>query len=208
MGLKDGKRVLFLDSGDLARARAAEASFLAMAKRMGFPWSAIAMDTSAVSLDEVTSASIVVLINRIELEAFAKSRFPEMAERLVLWELPLKPEPRLVESAISDLIARLLGGRPAAEVPDLPLPRPVAPKKLGTVKLSKETAGRRGKGVTVISELNLDEAKLTELATLLKNKCGTGGTAKDGRIEIQGDQRDRLQVELEKLGYKVKRSGG
>ena len=78
------------------------------------------------------------------------------------------------------------------------------PAKIPTVKLSRETAGRRGKGVTVISELPLDEAQLKELATLLKNKCGTGGTAKDGRIEIQGDQRDRLAAELEKLGYKVK----
>ena len=46
------------------------------------------------------------------------------------------------------------------------------------------------------------------LATLLKNRCGTGGTAKDGRIEIQGDHRDNLARELEKLGYKVKRAGG
>ena len=83
------------------------------------------------------------------------------------------------------------------------------PKKVvHTVKLSRETAGRRGKGVTVVSDLPLNEAQVQELATLLKNKCGTGGTAKDGRIEIQGDQRDRIAVELVKLGYKVKRAGG
>ena len=60
----------------------------------------------------------------------------------------------------------------------------------------------------MISDVPLTEDQLKELATQLKNKCGTGGTAKDGRIEIQGDQRDRLVVELEKLGYKVKRAGG
>jgi hypothetical protein len=49
---------------------------------------------------------------------------------------------------------------------------------------------------------------LLELAAKLKQRCGTGGTVKDGRIEIQGDQRERLVVELEKLGYKVKRVGG
>ena len=59
--------------------------------------------------------------------------------------------------------------------------------------------------MTVVSELPLTEDQLKELATKLKNTCGTGGTAKDGRIEIQGDQRDRIAAELEKLGYKVKR---
>lgn len=87
------------------------------------------------------------------------------------------------------------------------VPRP-APRKVHTVKVSRETAHRRGKGVTVVSDLPLNEQELKELATLLKNKCGTGGTAKDGRIEIQGDHREKLVVELENLGYKVKRAGG
>jgi predicted translation initiation factor SUI1 len=76
------------------------------------------------------------------------------------------------------------------------------------VKVGRETAGRKGKGVTTIWDLPLDEAGMKELATLLKQKCGTGGTVKDGRIEIQGDHRDRITAELEKLGYQVKRSGG
>ena len=54
----------------------------------------------------------------------------------------------------------------------------------------------------------LDENGLRELAGTLKQRCGTGGTVKDGRIEIQGDQRERVIAELEKLGYKVKRVGG
>ena len=109
---------------------------------------------------------------------------------------------------MNKLIARLLGGATIAPVaPDTPL-GPPPPKKVHTVKVSRETAGRRGKGVTVVSELPLTEDQLKELATKLKNACGTGGTAKDGRIEIQGDQRDRIAAELEKLGYKVKRAGG
>jgi predicted translation initiation factor SUI1 len=56
--------------------------------------------------------------------------------------------------------------------------------------------------------LPLDEAGLLELATTLKQRCGTGGTVKDGVIEIQGDQRERLAAELEDLGYRVKRLGG
>lgn len=54
----------------------------------------------------------------------------------------------------------------------------------------------------------MDDEGLRDLAAKLKQRCGTGGTVKDGRIEIQGDQRERVVVELEKLGYKAKRVGG
>ncbi len=77
-----------------------------------------------------------------------------------------------------------------------------------TVKVGRETAGRRGKGVTTVFDLPLDADGVRELAALLKQRSGTGGTAKGGRIEIQGDQRERIVAELEKLGYKVKRVGG
>ena len=76
------------------------------------------------------------------------------------------------------------------------------------VRLGRETKGRRGKGVTTVSDVPLDEAGLLELAARLKDRCGTGGTVKDGRIEIQGDQRDRLAAVLEGMGYRVKRVGG
>jgi translation initiation factor 1 len=62
--------------------------------------------------------------------------------------------------------------------------------------------------MTVVTDLPLDAAALGELAARLKGLCGSGGTAKDGRIEIQGDHRDRLAAELERLGYRVKRVGG
>ena len=107
----------------------------------------------------------------------------------------------------SQLLAELMGGG-AAYVPPPPPAKPKKPKSLGTVKMSRETAGRKGKGVTVVSELPLNEDDLKELATRLKNRCGSGGTAKDRRIEIQGDHRDTVQTELEKIGYNVKRSGG
>ena len=67
---------------------------------------------------------------------------------------------------------------------------------------------RRGKGVATVFDVPLDETGLLELAAQLKQRCGTGGTVKDGRIEIQGDQRERLVAELEGMGYKVKRVGG
>jgi translation initiation factor 1 len=62
--------------------------------------------------------------------------------------------------------------------------------------------------VTTVSDVPLDEAGLLELAATLKQRCGTGGTVKDGVIEIQGDQRARLAAALEGMGYRVKRVGG
>lgn len=78
----------------------------------------------------------------------------------------------------------------------------------GIVRVGRETKGRQGKGVTVISGVPLDQVGLLELSKDLKKRCGTGGTVKDGRIEIQGDHRDMLVGELEKRGWRVKRCGG
>jgi translation initiation factor 1 len=80
--------------------------------------------------------------------------------------------------------------------------------KTGVVRVGRETKGRRGKGVTIVSDLPLNENGTAKLATKLKTQLGTGGTVKDGKIEIQGDHRDRIITELEGLGYKVKRAGG
>jgi translation initiation factor 1 len=85
---------------------------------------------------------------------------------------------------------------------------PPKPAGDGIVRVGWETKGRRGKGVTLISGLPLDADGLHELATKLKNRCGSGGTVKDDRIEIQGDHRETVVSELEAMGYKVKRTGG
>ena len=66
----------------------------------------------------------------------------------------------------------------------------------------------RGKGVTTLTGLALTETNLKLLAKQLKQKCSTGGTVKDGIIEIQGDHREILRVELEKRGHRVKLAGG
>jgi len=83
-----------------------------------------------------------------------------------------------------------------------------APRGDGIVRVSRETKGRKGKGVTLIAGVPLDAAGLAELAKDLKQRCGTGGTVKDGVIEIQGDHRDRLLEDLQSRGYRVKRAGG
>lgn len=78
----------------------------------------------------------------------------------------------------------------------------------GNVKIRRETKGRGGKTVTTISGLALPQSKLQEMVTAFKKRCGTGGTVSDGVIEIQGDHRDTLLVELEKRGIKAKLAGG
>lgn len=83
-----------------------------------------------------------------------------------------------------------------------------APKGDGRVRVGRQTKGRKGKGVTVITGLPLSGNDLLSLAKDLKKRCGTGGTVKNGVIEIQGDQRDVLVEELIKRGYAAKKSGG
>lgn len=78
----------------------------------------------------------------------------------------------------------------------------------GIVRLHRESKGRGGKGVTLIKGIPLAEAELKKLSKELKQVCGTGGTVKDGIIEIQGEQRDKLKIALEKKGFTVKISGG
>ncbi|MBS3803625.1 MAG: translation initiation factor Sui1 [Oleiphilaceae bacterium] len=96
-------------------------------------------------------------------------------------------------------------GKPVAECACAAPERPAGD---GIVRVSRETKGRKGKGVTLVTGVPLDEKELKALAKSLKAKCGTGGTVKDGVIEIQGDQRDLLVPLLEAKGWTVRRSGG
>ncbi|WP_372799020.1 stress response translation initiation inhibitor YciH [Pontiella sp.] len=86
--------------------------------------------------------------------------------------------------------------------------KPAAPKGDGIVRVGRETKGRKGKGMTVITGVPTHPEGLKDLAKKLKQKCGTGGTVKGQTIEIQGDQRDLLIAELQAMGYTVKKSGG
>lgn len=78
----------------------------------------------------------------------------------------------------------------------------------GIVRVSRESQGRKGKGVTVVRGLTLDAAALAQLGRDLKAACGSGGTVKDGVIEIQGEHRDRIVERLQAAGWTVKRAGG
>lgn len=86
--------------------------------------------------------------------------------------------------------------------------QPEQPVGDGIVRISRQTKGRKGSGVSLISGLPLGDQELKKLAKQLKKKCGCGGTVKSGVVEIQGDKRQVLADELLRLGYKVKLAGG
>jgi translation initiation factor 1 len=82
------------------------------------------------------------------------------------------------------------------------------PPQQQTVYLHRASSGRGGKAVSLVKNLTLSADDLKSLAKRLKQECGTGGTVKEGVIEIQGEQRERIADVLRKLGYKVKIAGG
>jgi predicted translation initiation factor SUI1 len=168
-----------------------------------------------VTTDDLEGAALIVALKHAEHLPLLQERFPAWAEKVEFWHVDDAPEVLgLIEREVMGLVARILGGGQRRESQPTETTAPVSPpvkepaKKAITLKVGRETAGRRGKGVTTVFDLPLDEDGVRELAGLLKQRCGTGGTVKDGRIEIQGDQRERIVSELEKLGYKIKRVGG
>jgi translation initiation factor 1 len=91
---------------------------------------------------------------------------------------------------------------------DAPKHTPKRAASDGIVRIQRETKGRKGKGVSIISGLPLLPEELKTMAKALKKHCGVGGSVKDEVIEIQGDQREACKAFLEKKGYQVKLAGG
>jgi translation initiation factor 1 len=190
--MRERKTVMFVPFVGSDVAEKAATLFRANVAKLGMPW-------SAEYTGDLDSAGFIV--------AFAAMPGPEHLE---VWP----QDPGKLEAEVHDLVARLFTGAKRVEKKPAP-PEPVKtvdkkPAKVHTVKMSRETKGRAGKGVTLLSEfpIMMPIEELQKLTTTLKTRCGTGGTLKDRTIEIQGDQRERLTIELEKLGYKVKRAGG
>ena len=89
-----------------------------------------------------------------------------------------------------------------------PRQKEAMPSGDGIVRIRRETKGRKGKGVTTVSGVLLAQDELKKLCKTLKKTCGTGGAVKDGVIEIQGDNREKIKAVLEKQGMTVKLAGG
>jgi translation initiation factor 1 len=83
-----------------------------------------------------------------------------------------------------------------------------SPPTDGIVRIRRETKGRKGKGITSLSGMAMNEAEIKQLCSELKKMCGTGGAVKNSIIEIQGDNREKIKLTLEKRGFKVKLAGG
>lgn len=100
--------------------------------------------------------------------------------------------------SLSDL-QQLIEPRPIHAIP----PKGQHDGKGSIVHVLLDTHGRKGKSVTIVSGLRHNPATMEEIARMLKQLCGAGGTVKDGMIEIQGDQRERVSAKLRELNYKV-----
>lgn len=108
---------------------------------------------------------------------------------------------------MSDNNSRLVYSTDAGRI-DEPKVAVQRPKGDGIVRIQRQTSGRKGKGVCLITGIDEDDATLAKIAADLKKKCGCGGALKDGVIEIQGDKRDLIKTLLEARGLKVKLAGG
>jgi protein-tyrosine phosphatase len=168
-----------------------------------------------VTADDLEAADRIVALKLDEHLPLLQERFPAWTQKVEFWHVDDAPQVLgQIEQQVMGLVARILGGGQGQDAQPGEAPTPEHPttkevvKKPVTLKVGRETAGRRGKGVTTVFDIPLDDSSVRQLAATLKQRCGTGGTVKDGRIEIQGDQRERIVAELEKLGYKVKRVGG
>ncbi len=187
-------------------------------ERMGIRASAdFARLPQELTSDELARADCVVALKQAEHLPMMEERFPAWIEKVEFWDVDDDPKVLgLMEREVMDLVARLISGGKRSESPvqpDEPAATTAAEKKNAqangsVVRVGRETKGRRGKGVTTVWDVPLDEAGLQELASALEQTCGTGGTVKDGRIEIQGDQRERIIAALDGMGYRAKRVGG
>ena len=104
--------------------------------------------------------------------------------------------------------SRLVYSTDSGRVKRAPARATLPPAGDGIVRIRRESKGRGGKGVSIITGLGLGTAELKALAKALKQRCGVGGAVKQWDIEIQGDQRDKLKTELEQRGFTVKLAGG
>lgn len=98
--------------------------------------------------------------------------------------------------------------RPLAQCACKALAAAARPAGDGIARVSREKGGRGGKTVTLVRGLPLAEAELQALGKRLRSACGSGGTVKDGVIEIQGDHRERVLALLQQQGHRAKAAGG
>lgn len=110
-------------------------------------------------------------------------------------------------SNLSDQLSQLVYSTDAGRI-EPSKEEPAPPAGDGVVRITRQTKGRKGKGVTIITGIEKNEVELKQLAKQLKRICGVGGAVKNFTIELQGDQRDVVKAWLEQQKFKVKLAGG
>jgi predicted translation initiation factor SUI1 len=221
-----GTKLLLFLSTDIGLGRLAGSIFDEEAQKMDVVWNADAKtvpsgaaEDESASQSDVQNAGLVIVIQRPESKVNLKTIFPGWAGRAEFWDLPLSSDEAVaLRQNVANLMVRLIleGGKrqPTAETTvsarpgTVPASSNTPMQKNDAVRVQRESKGRGGKTVTIVSGLTLENGGLEALAKQLKQLCGTGGTIKDGKIEIQGDQCDRILAELLKKGFKAKRAGG
>jgi len=174
---------------------------------------AVASSMTQANIEDLKTADLVVHL-RGGGEADLRKLFPGYSGNSEVWKnTNCFENAGALRQSVSNLIVRLImkGGKraPIVEVTKVEkVEISKSDKANSKVRVSLDAKGRKGKKVSVVTGLPLEDDELEKLAAKLKQLCGSGGTVKDGDIEIQGDHVAKILAELQKLGYKPKRSGG
>jgi translation initiation factor 1 len=226
--------IIFISAQSPPLADIAREIFSSVAASSNFDCQAQSLDcTEEISLTNKgafnSAKSIIVIGESAQLnQPQLLDCLKQLNDKVEFWTVPatldLPAARSYLEAQSKQAIVRLIlknGKRPAGTAGTncpkcrYPLARCTCPKvvpesnkKVEFVKVSLDRKARGGKTVTVITGFSLSEEDLIELGAKLKKRCGSGGTVKDGVIEIQGDHRDRMLKDLAEMGYKCKRVGG
>lgn len=211
------KSLTFVATTHVEDANFAGAHFNEEAKKLDVFWSSsILILPSANALSALQSSDAVILLQGSDDGNILKSHAPNWSGKFETWHLTAGDDVKsLIEKSIGTLLIKLIlqGGKRTPFTPAAPSKAVTSDSNNASggktnVRVMRESKGRKGKTVTVISGLGMDDGQLLDLAASLKQLCGTGGTVKDGKIEIQGDQCDRVLAALLDKGFKAKRAGG
>lgn len=208
------KSLIFVSSSQPDDAIFASSHFEDEARKMDVFWTSSSLIVSAENAGlEIPSSDLLVVLQRSDASNLLKKYAPDWTGKSEIWNIPEGDNAHtLIAKSIGNLLIKLIlqGGKRAPLAPVIPQKQspPNSAGGKGNVRVMRESKGRKGKTVTVISGLGMDDGQLLDLAANLKQLCGTGGTVKDGKIEIQGDQCDRVLAALLEKGFKAKRAGG
>ncbi len=219
---KSSNRLLQIwGSGGALEKSVVESAFVTAMIKIGLSWKVQYWDLDKDNMAQVGAVAdkIVVLAPKEKTDFWCEAVIP-LKSKAEVWAIdPCVPIQQILVVEVNRWIAKLISGETQKEnrleaqtapqiIPVLAKETKVLLPKAKKISVGRETKGRAGKGVTTLFDIPLNTEQIKELATTLKQKCGTGGTVKEGCIEIQGDQRERIVQVLEKLGFQVKRVGG